>query len=151
MTAARTAHAGMFSAGPVAAALAATAIQVGRWLDLLAVLGLLARYPTAVRAYACQPQLVAAPATGARPLDEVSPSELWAAVVTAQLQTGKASASQIAAFLDTRTSRVDRVDLLLRLAALAACGRLWACTDDATRLRPTDIGWTAVPTTSPAP
>ncbi|WP_261568977.1 hypothetical protein [Frankia gtarii] len=132
VTAARTAHAGMFSAGLVAAALEATAIQVGRWLDLLA------RYSTAgIRAYACQPQLVAAPATGARPLDEVSPSELWAAVVTAQLQTGVATAETIAALLDSPGGRVDRVDLLLRLAALSVGGQR------PTGLRLTEDGWTA--------
>ncbi|MCM3920329.1 hypothetical protein ND748_01315 [Frankia sp. AiPs1] len=144
VAAARTAHAGMFSAGPVAAALEATAIQVGRWLDLLAVLGLLTRYPTAVRAYACQPPLVAARAADARPLDEVSPSELWAAVATAQHPTGIATAEAIAALLDSSGSRVDRVDLLLRLAALSAAGQV------PTGLRLTEGGWTAGAWTPPA-
>ncbi|CAJ61373.1 MULTISPECIES: hypothetical protein [Frankia] len=137
VAAARTARAGLFSAGHVAAALGVPDREAGRWLDLLAVLGLLARYPTAVRAYACQPQLVAAPAANIRPLDEVSPSELWAAVATAQLPTGAATAETIAALLDSSSGRVDRVDLLLRLAALSTGGRV------PTGLRLTDSGWTA--------
>ncbi len=124
VAAARTAHAGLFSTGQVAAPLGVSEREVGRWLDLLAGLGLVARYPTAgSRAYACQPQLVAVPAADARPLDTVSPAELWAAVVTAQLRTGIATTDAIAALLDARSGRVDRTDLLLRLAALSASGQ----------------------------
>ncbi|WP_261566928.1 hypothetical protein [Frankia gtarii] len=148
----RTAHAGVFSASQVEVPVA-MAEDVGRWLDVLAAIRLLSRYQTVsgMWMYTCRSPLAVAAPDGGRPLDTISPREWWAAVVTAQLPTGKASAAQIAAFLDTRTGRVDRIDLLLRLAALAAGGRLRACTDRSTAPSPTDIGWMAITTTPPPP
>lgn len=131
---ARTARVGMFSAVLVAARLRAPAAEVGHWLEVLAVIGLLTRFRTAGGswAYACQPQLAAVPAgDAARSVDDVTWRELWAALRAAQLPTGTASGEDVAVLLDARAGQVDRVDVTLRLAVLAAGGLLRTCSDGA--------------------
>ncbi len=132
---ARTARAGVFPANLIADHVPVPADEVGRWLNILATVRLLSRYQTVNRTlmYACQPPLAAPAPDGVRPLDTVSPREWWAAVQAAQLPRGTAHGTEIAALLDAEAGMVDRVDVLLKLAALAAAGLL--------QLHPAADGW----------
>lgn len=121
----RTAHAGGVSASLIVDQVPAAADEVGRWLDILVTVGILARLQRVGGAwmYASRAPLTL-PSDSGRPLDAISPREWWAAVDAAQLQTGTASATQIAALLDAACGAVDRMDVVLKLSAGAAAGLL---------------------------
>ncbi len=97
--------------------------DAGALLTILALLGMCARHPAGSGAlYTCGPVFAQAPPDAdptVRPLEEIRTRELWAAVRDAQDDAGLIATGALAALLDAAPRRVDRVDVALRLAALA--------------------------------
>ncbi|TFE28770.1 hypothetical protein E0F15_14650 [Frankia sp. B2] len=136
--------------------------QVAAWMATLTTVGIMAEQRTgAGRAYRFAPRRDVPPLVR-RPVDAVRRRELWAALTAAQT-SGPASTERIARVLDAETGRVDREELALRLATLAArrilavdagCWRYTtagAAASTAALARPLDSadGWSAIAATRP--
>ncbi|MCK9876617.1 hypothetical protein MXD59_12650 [Frankia sp. Ag45/Mut15] len=118
-------HLHRFTIQRVADRMRVAAPDIGRTLDVLAALGLLAadrtRHNTTIYRLAALPELRTA---ACRPASGISARELWVAVVGTGSKAPDATTDEIAERLDVPAGMVDRTWLALRLATFAAAGRL---------------------------
>ncbi|CAO5152313.1 conserved hypothetical protein [Frankia sp. AiPs1] len=129
-------HLNRFTAQRVADRMRLLTPDIGRTLDVLAALGLLAadrtRHGTAVYRLAAFPELRS---TACRPAAGISPRELWTAIIGTHPKAYDTTTDCIAAQLDVPAGPADRTWLALRLATYAAAGwlglsegRYWSAT-----------------------